>query len=154
MGKFKFVLSVLVYLLFFNVNYCSSQGNISMVTSSNDDVFDLIDELNDVNDSQLEIVRDVDLRALELDFDAKVDENFGMYINPYSNSIKIKSSNNFNFNKVQVTNTKTGEVLNMSNVKGNEVDLTSVESGNYKVILTDDKNNIHSEIISVVKLTD
>ncbi len=144
MEKFKFVLGVLVCLLIVSVNSSSAQGNISMITASSIDLLD----------SQLERVTFDDSEMLEMDFDSRVYEDFGMYINPYSNSIKIKSSKNITYSKVQITNVETGETVHNSkfNFEDNEVDLASVDSGNYRVIMTDDNNNIHSEVISILKL--
>jgi len=153
MRKLKIVSSLMFCVLLFNVDYCSAQVSISLVSTSNIDIFALNEEPTTDNiglhDPTLENTPAEKLKRLELDFDSNVAEDFGLYQNPYSNSIKIKSTNNVAYNKVQFSNVKTGQVEHNFEITNNEIDLTNVKTGNYMVIMTDNRNNIHSEVISL-----
>ncbi len=153
MRKLKFVSSLLVCVLLFNVDYSSAQVSISLVSTSNMDIYSLNEEPTTNNmglhSPTLEITPSEELKRLELDFDSNVAEDFGLYQNPYSNSIKIKSTNNVAYNNVQFSNVKTGQVEHKFEITNNEIDLTNVKTGNYMIIMTDNGNNIYSEVISI-----
>jgi len=158
MKKIKFGLLFAFCCVLFLPQYGSTQNDFSMVMNGSVDMsYDYEDVPSFFNDRKSESTTSesvvVDAKKLEADFDAQVVDGFGAYFNPISHSFKFKAANVSGDYKVQLTNTETGEKINTSNISyyGNIVDLSSLDSGNYMLIITDDKNNIHSEKISVLK---
>jgi|GEM_PF-5834341 len=134
----------------------SAQNDISMVSGNSlsnsfDDDY-LFVFSNDMEvDSKFNTAKISDAIVLEANYDSKVSKDFGAYLNPISNTIKMKVEKKVIYNKVQLTNTDSGKVVLNRNIEENQnvVDLTSLNSGNYIMILTDDNNNIYSESFSI-----
>ena len=137
-------------------NQISGQNDISMVITNNssnsfeEDYLFVLSSNTEV-DSKLHTAKIEDAAILEAKYDSQVSEDFGTYLNPISNTLKMKVKKKVTYNKVQLTNTDTGKVVINKKIDEDQsvVDLTSLNPGNYIMILTDDENNIYSEQFSL-----
>jgi len=156
MKKIKFIFLIVVFNICFNSGTILGQQEFSLVTSStsnilfDDDYLFVFSEDKEV-ESNLNIAKASDAKFLEKNYDDNVLADFGAYLNPISNTMKVKSQKSIVYEKIQLTNTDTGKVVISEKMAANNsiVDLSSLESGNYIMILTDDKNHIYSEKFSV-----
>ncbi len=104
----------------------------------------------DIRLDRLDELEDLDMAA-EL-YDRSALKEFGSYVNPYSNQMKIVTPDDVNYTKVQITNKETGEtVIKQELSSGNNLlDLSLLQTGKYIIIMTDPGMNIFSEEITVI----
>lgn len=84
-------------------------------------------------------------------YDLSAKKEFGSYVNPHTNFLKVVSKNETVYTKAQLTEKSTGKkVFSMNIEKGNNaIDLTHTAAGTYILILTDGGNNIYSEELTI-----
>jgi hypothetical protein len=85
-------------------------------------------------------------------FGIKVSKNFGSYVVPNTNYLKIVSPNEIIYTKAEFVNKKTGkQIFSFSlDIEKNVVDMSFTKSGVYTLILTNDKGERYTEDIMIM----
>lgn len=88
----------------------------------------------------------------ENEYDLMAKKEFGSYVNPYTNHLKIVPKDDIVYTKVQIIKKGTGMTITKKDLQdgSNVLDLSSYEPGTYILIMTNSKRNIYSEEISIL----
>ena len=88
----------------------------------------------------------------EVDYDNMAKKEFGSYVNPYNNQLMIVPPDDVNYTKIQIVKKGTGiSVIKKRIDKGNNmIDMSTIKSGKYILIMTNDERNIYSEEITII----
>jgi hypothetical protein len=86
------------------------------------------------------------------EYDLMAKKEFGSYVNPFTNHLKIVPKDQVEYTKVQIIKKGTGLTIAKQDLKnGNNVlDMSNIESGVYILIMTNAERNIHSEEITIL----
>jgi hypothetical protein len=88
----------------------------------------------------------------EDEYDNMAKKEFGSYLNPYNNQLRIRPTDDIKYTKIQIVKKGTGitVVKKRINNGNNLIDMTTIEAGRYILIMTNDERNIYSEEIKII----
>jgi len=85
-------------------------------------------------------------------YDKSAVQEFGSFVNPYTNQLRIVPNDDVLYTKIQITNKSTGKTIIKKDLSNgnNLVDLTLMTPGKYILIMTDSGKNIFSEEVTII----
>ena len=106
--------------------------------------------LDNANKSEFIISESEREAAIAYDLSAK--KEFGSYVNPHDNQMRIVPTDDIIYTKVQIIKKGTGISVVKKKISSgsNLIDMSSIDPGQYILIMTNDKRNIFSEEITIL----
>ena len=97
-------------------------------------------------------IEGISISKAEVDYDYWAKKEFGSYLNPYNNQLRIVPTDDIKYTKIQIVKKGTGiSVVKKRIDEGNNmIDMSTIESGRYILIMTNDERNIYSEEITII----
>ncbi len=92
------------------------------------------------------------ISTAEDEYDNMAKKEFGSYVNPFNNQLRIVPTDDIKYTKIQIVKRGTGITVVKKRInKGNNlIDMSNIEAGRYILIMTNDERSIYSEEITII----
>ncbi len=147
-----------VFTFLFAATFMSAQSNIDNSLASVNSYLEPIEyksfELNKKSSTKsVTIPNEYEMISIdESKFAFKVSADFGSYVIPNTNYLKITAPDGKVYTKAQMSNKTTGKLIfNLSlDLNKSAIDMSNTKPGVYKLILTNKKGDIYAEDIMIM----
>ena len=150
MNKYKSIYLLLFFFFSFKLCFSQSENYLSDVNIQSDDASVVY------NSGNIGLFETLSKKPLSIEekakaYDNSISQNFGLYINPFSQLVKFKTDSPIIYTNAQLTNADSGEVVySVFDKKGIfSIDVSNIGTGVYHLILTDINKAIYSEVVSI-----